>query len=97
MSLRRHFDVLIAFDALDQERMRPGLSARAVVHREAQKGVLLVPRAALDLSGAGARAHLRSGRMKDVQLGACNAQDCVVAGGLDEGEQLSPVVEVSGG
>jgi hypothetical protein len=32
-----------------------------------------------------------------VKLGACNAQDCIVNGGLDEGEKLAPVVEVRRG
>jgi HlyD family secretion protein len=94
LSLRRHFDVLISFDALDRARMRPGLSARAVVHRAAQPDVLLAPRAAIDLSGETPRARLRNGKMKDVELGACNAQDCVVVSGLAEGDHLSAVVEV---
>jgi hypothetical protein len=32
-----------------------------------------------------------------VKLGTCNAQDCVVLGGLELGEKLAPVVEVSRG
>jgi multidrug resistance efflux pump len=35
-SLRRQFDVIVALDRLDEQRMRPGLSARIVVRREAQ-------------------------------------------------------------
>jgi hypothetical protein len=49
---------------------------------------LLIPRAALDLSGTTPRARLAGGNAVDVILGACNAQECVVKGGLSEGETL---------
>jgi len=96
-SLRRQFDVLVAFDRLDQQRMRPGLSARIVVRRGGASEALLAPRAAIDLSGKTPRARLESGSMKEVKLGACNAQDCVIASGLEEGDKLAPVVEVRRG
>jgi hypothetical protein len=72
--------------------MRPGLSARVVVRREAQPSVLLAPRAAIDFSGKTPRAKLAGGDAKDVKLGPCNAQECVVVDGLDEGAALAPVV-----
>lgn len=87
-SLRRSFDVFIALDKLDPERMRPGLSARVVVRRESVPNTLLVPRAALDFSGKTPKAHLASGKDVEVKLGACNAQVCIVNGGLKEGEKL---------
>jgi HlyD family secretion protein len=96
-SLRRQFDVLVALDKLDPDRMRPGLSARVVVHREANKAALLAPRAGLDLSGKTPRARVARGGMRDVQLGSCNALDCVVVSGLNEGDTLSPVVQLNGG
>jgi len=96
-SLRRHFEVLVALDKLDPSRMRPGLSARVVVRRESTSAVLLAPRAALDLSGGKARARLADGALKEVKLGSCNAQDCVVLGGLEEGARLARVVEVKRG
>lgn len=96
-SLRRQFDVLIALDKIDDQRMRPGLSARVIVHRNAQPSALLAPRAAIDLSGKTPQAKLAKGEMKDVKLGACNAQDCVVVSGLEEGEKLAPLVEVNHG
>jgi multidrug resistance efflux pump len=95
-SLRRQFDVIVSLDRLDAQRMRPGLSARVVVRRETKGQVLLAPRAALDFAGNSPRARLASGDMKDVKVGACNAQECVVAG-LEEGETLAPVVEVRRG
>lgn len=97
MSLRRQFEVLVALDRLDPARMRPGLSARVVVRRESRPSELLAPRGALDLSATPARARLADGEMKDVKLGACNAQDCVVLSGLADGDRLGRVVEVKRG
>jgi multidrug resistance efflux pump len=97
MSLRRQFEVLVALDRLDQSRMRPGLSARIVVRRDARSAVLLAPRAALDLTGNAAKARMADGELKDVKLGACNAQDCIVVSGLEEGARLGRVVEVKRG
>ena len=87
-SLRRHFDVFIDLDRLDPARMRPGLSARVIVRRESVPNALLVPRVALDFSGKTPRARKLSGDLVDVKLGACNAQDCVVVSGLEEGAKL---------
>jgi multidrug resistance efflux pump len=96
-SLRRHFEVVVTLDKLDQARMRPGLSARIDVHREAKGKVLLAPRAAIDFSSGKPRAQLAGGESKEVKLGTCNAQDCVVVSGLEEGARLAPVVEVRRG
>jgi HlyD family secretion protein len=93
-SLRRQFEVLIALDRLDHERMRPGLSARIVVRRENDAQMLLAPRAAIDFSGEKPKAQLSGGTVKEVKLGPCNAQDCVVLDGLTLGEKLAPVVRV---
>jgi multidrug efflux pump subunit AcrA (membrane-fusion protein) len=87
-SLRRIFHVIVALDRLDVSRMRPGLSARVVVHAMRQPNVLLAPRAAIDFSGKKPRAYRADGKMIDVVLGACNAQECVVKSGLNEGETL---------
>jgi multidrug efflux pump subunit AcrA (membrane-fusion protein) len=95
-SLRRHFEVLVSLDRLDPARMRPGLSARIVVQREARPSQLLAPRAAIDFTAKAPRVRLEGGEMKEVKLGSCNAQECVVSG-LDEGTRLAPIVEVSRG
>jgi HlyD family secretion protein len=87
-SLRRHFDVLIALDKLDMERMRPGLSARVVVRREQIANALLASRAALDFSGKTPRARLADGKDVEVKLGSCNALECIVISGLEEGTKL---------
>jgi HlyD family secretion protein len=96
-SLRRHFEVLVALDRLDPQRMRPGLSARIVVTRGTVPAALLAPRSAIDFAGAKPRVRLAGGDSKEVTLGACNALECVVKSGLEEGERLEPVVEVRRG
>jgi HlyD family secretion protein len=96
-SLRRQFQVIVALDHLDAQRMRPGLSARVIVRRQTMPQTLLVPRAGIDFSATQPRAHLAGGEVKDVKLGPCNAQDCVVLDGLALGEKLVPVVEVGHG
>jgi len=87
-SLRRVFGVIVALDKLDAARMRPGLSARVIVHAVGNPNALLAPRAALDFSAKEPRARLAGGKLVDVKLGPCNAQECIVTGGLKEGDAL---------
>jgi len=91
-SLRRAFRVVVKLDAIDAAVMRPGLSARVAVRRETVRDALLVPRAALDFGTAHPRAHLANGKIVPVTLGSCNAQECVVTGGLDAGAALTPAL-----
>jgi HlyD family secretion protein len=86
--LLRYFPVRIALDKSDPRRMRPGMSVRVEVLGQERKGVLLVPRAALDFSGGKTRALLASGGVADVRLGPCGAEKCVVEAGLQEGTRL---------
>jgi hypothetical protein len=79
---------VIALDNLDAARMRPGLSARVAVHAMQQQNVLLAPRAAIDLGAAKPRVRLANGSDAEVTLGACNAQECVIRSGVDEGAAL---------
>lgn len=87
-SLRRMFRVTVKLARIDATRMRPGLSARVEIRRTAQRDVLLAPRAALELDGPQARARLSSGKLVPVRIGDCNAQECVVLGGLTESSRL---------
>jgi multidrug efflux pump subunit AcrA (membrane-fusion protein) len=87
-SLRRAFKVFVNLDRVDAQRMRPGLSARLVVRTQTIPNVLIAPRTALDLSSAKPRARLAGGRSVEVKLGVCNAQECVVSSGLEEGQRL---------
>lgn len=87
-SLRRGFRVVVPIDQIDPERMRPGLSVRLAVDRGSEKEALLVPRAALDPERK--QVRLANGREKAVEIGRCNAQECLVKGGLEEGARLRP-------
>ena len=87
-SMRRRFRVVIRIDRIDRALMRPGLSARVQIRREMLRDVLLAPRAAIDFTSKEPRARLASGKLVKVSVGACNAQDCVVTNGLDEGARL---------
>ena len=87
-SMRRKFRVVVKLAKVDPALMRPGLSARVEVRREMQRDVLIAPRAAIDFSAKSARARLASGRLIAITVGSCNAQECVVKSGLDEGARL---------
>jgi len=87
-SLRRAYNVRVALDAADTERMRPGMSVKVEVHGAAQENVLLAPRAGLDFEGPKPRARLASGEVVDVKLGPCNGDACVVESGVDDGVRL---------
>jgi multidrug resistance efflux pump len=86
--LLRYFPVRIDLERSDPQRMRPGMSVRVEVLGPEMKDVLLVPRAALDLSGAKPRARLAAGGAAEVTMGPCAARQCVVTGGIDEGTRL---------
>lgn len=88
LSMRRKFRVVVKLTKIDPALMRPGLSARVEIRRELLRNVLIAPRAAIDFSTKTPRARLESGRLVAVTLGSCNAQECVVKSGLDEGMRL---------
>ncbi|HEX9944921.1 MAG TPA: efflux RND transporter periplasmic adaptor subunit, partial [Thermoanaerobaculia bacterium] len=87
-ALLRYFPVRIALEKSDPRRMRPGMSVRVEVLGPEVRDALLVPRAALDLSGARPRALLAGGGGAEVRLGPCAATRCVVESGLKEGTRL---------
>src|SRR5437016_665771 len=87
-SLRRVFATIVALEKLDTTRMRPGLSARVIVHAIGNPDALLAPRAALDLSSSKPLAYLANGKVVPVTLGPCNPQECIVKSGLKEGDRL---------
>ncbi len=95
-SLRRFFAVAIAPEpgargsgALDPERLRPGMSVKVVVRSNPRPAALLAPRAGLDLAAAPPRARLADGGWAAIAVGPCNAGECVVESGLDEGTLLA--------
>lgn len=87
-SLRRAFRVVVDLDRTDPARMRPGMSVKVEVTTAREDGVLLAPRAALDLASSPPRASLADGSEVEVRLGACSAGDCVVESGLTDGTRL---------
>ncbi|MCA9704720.1 MAG: efflux RND transporter periplasmic adaptor subunit [Myxococcales bacterium] len=97
-SQRRFFSVVVELPPTDIENLRPGLSAKVDVAVAEHADALLAPRAALDVSTDPARAWRATGEAVEVELGACDAQRCVVLAGLEEGERLqrSPSEEVAG-
>jgi multidrug efflux pump subunit AcrA (membrane-fusion protein) len=88
LSMRRKFRVVVKLAKVDPSMMRPGLSTRVEIRRELLRGVLIAPRAAIDFSAKQPRARLASGKSVAVSIGSCNAQECVVKSGLDEGVRL---------
>lgn len=87
---RRAFAVAVAFEAPTAARVSPGMSARAEVESRRWGPVLLAPRAALDLDSAPPRAATVARGVREVRLGACGPQECVVEWGLEEAERLRP-------
>ena len=87
-SLRRHFRTRLSLDPAAAARARPGMSVKADVTTEVREGVLLAPRAGLDLGADPPRARLAGGREVEVELGPCDAAACVVEGGLEAGARL---------
>jgi HlyD family secretion protein len=94
-SLRRFIQVLLELEGVDPARMRPGMSVRVEVMARQEPGVLLAPRLALDLGGERPRARRADG-WTEVELGPCDAQECVVRSGLDEGQELARAASAEG-
>ncbi|MGK2857153.1 MAG: efflux RND transporter periplasmic adaptor subunit [Thermoanaerobaculia bacterium] len=88
-SLRRGFEAMLLLDdATQRDKLRPGFSVRVTIVRSEGKGVLLIPRAALEVRADERLARHRNGKLVPVTLGECNDHECVVLGGVDEGEFL---------
>ena len=94
-SRRRHFGVEVSLGEIDLDRFRPGMSARVLVHRPSApdgEPSLLVPRAAVDFSQPQVRVQLANGDLRDAEIGACNATNCVLLAGLELGQPVAPVL-----
>jgi multidrug efflux pump subunit AcrA (membrane-fusion protein) len=87
-SMRRFFRVVVPLERTDPDRMRPGMSVKVEVEAARVPDALLAPREGLDLAAAPPRARLARGGEVDVELGPCNALECVVENGLTEGQLL---------
>ena len=82
-SLRRAFAVTLTL-AATKEKMRPGMSVKVELARPGVAGVV-VPRGAV-VFGKSSQVRLSDGSLRDVTLGPCDAQGCVVDKGVSEGE-----------
>jgi hypothetical protein len=92
-SLRRAFAVELELGPgtkTDPARMRPGMSVKVELHARAQPGAVAVPRGAIVFADPGAPPRLRmvAGGLREVKLGACDAQACAVESGAAEGEAV---------
>lgn len=89
VSTRRTFKVRIDLESIDLDRMRPGMSVKVSVERRSEEPTLLVPRRALTIEGRQVYARLADGEQREINVGSCNAELCVLLDGLDEGTRLS--------
>ena len=64
------------------------MSVRAEILPPEIEQALLIPRVALDWNANEPRALLADGSAAEVRLGPCNAQECVVEDGLEQGARL---------
>jgi multidrug efflux pump subunit AcrA (membrane-fusion protein) len=94
-SLLRFFQVDVELLDRDPGRMRPGMSVKVEVVVAEETDALLVPRRALDETAEPPTVGLAGGGAAMVELGPCNALECVVepADGttLAAGTRLAPV------
>jgi multidrug efflux pump subunit AcrA (membrane-fusion protein) len=82
-TVRRSFSVTLALTGTTRRPLLPGMSFKVELHRQPLQA-LAVPRAAV-IDGA---VRLASGERRDVVLGPCDAQQCAVAKGLDDGDAV---------
>ena len=87
-SLRRSFAVVLSLGKTDPTRMWPGMSVKVELHRPAI-AALVVPRGAVLFGGDATRVRLAGGALRDVTLGACDAQACAVEKGLADGDRVA--------
>jgi len=88
-SQRRFFRVFVDLEEIDVERMRPGMSVKLEIESAKHSDVLLVPRLALRWHEEKVRAMRTNGEFAEVALGPCNAAECIVLSGLEEGDALA--------
>jgi multidrug resistance efflux pump len=86
-SLRRAFAVKLSLERSDPQRMRPGMSVEVDLDAPPVTAALVVPRGAV-VFGEPDRVRLEGGGLRDVKLGACDAQRCAIERGVTEGESV---------
>jgi len=91
-TLRKAFDVVLTLAEQDGLAARPGMSVKVEVRGTTHREALLVPRGAVLVAGAAGKVRQPGGAVRDVALGPCDAQACVVERGLAAGD----AVEIGG-
>ncbi len=86
---RRFFTVLVELETLQEQRLRPGLSARVDVVTRHVDDALIAPREALSFEESEPRALLANGDTVAVEIEFCTARACAITSGLDEGQVLA--------
>lgn len=84
--LSRVFD--ISFEPGEHNRFAPGASVDVSLPFQAEKDVLLLPRAAVQRSSTGHYVTRLDGQKQAVTLGATNAESVIITQGLTEGDQV---------
>ncbi len=102
-SLRRSFAVVLGLDqAGDPARMRPGMSVKVEVRPRTESNVVVVPRGAVAIASPApaapgapastdrrpAKVRMAGGELRDVTLGACDAQGCAALDGVAAGDAV---------
>jgi len=87
-SLRRGFNVVIDLDRVDPEIARPGMSVQVDISLSGPDDTVLIPRSCLIFEDTQTFVSLADGTQREVSLGPCSAQECVVLSGLDVGVKL---------
>ncbi len=89
-SLRRMFSVTLSIAKSDPKRMRPGMSVKVELRGTPHHG-LVASRGAILEDPETHKAVLRmaGGELREVELGACDAQRCVIAHGATSGETVA--------
>jgi multidrug efflux pump subunit AcrA (membrane-fusion protein) len=90
-SRRRAFAAIVELLGGSTARLRPGLSAEVSVLRGKQSGALLAPREALDPAASPPRLRLAGGKWRQVALGPCNARECILLSGAEEGTKVEAI------
>ncbi len=84
--LSRVFDV--SFEPQQHDIFAPGATVDVSLPFQAEKNVLLLPRAAVQRSATGHYVIRLDGQKQAVELGATNTEDVIIMQGLTEGDQV---------
>lgn len=82
----KYFEIRILLDESDS-RLRPGMTARMMIHADQRENVLTVPVHAVFHDKKGAYCYVE-GKKRNVTVGLCNEEWAEILSGLKEGEKV---------